>query len=222
MSTRPATFDIVNFCANAKTLGATEVVFDTSKGFQAKKFSPEIAEMMYRNVLIPVALEFGFSVSEGIEGDFTCGQRWDDCFETFREKRRMSILQYGGERSGVSVTIRDSIRNTHRNSNTSAWRRFADDVGAIVIDDAYKVQISIKDRLAIYRKCRMNYFCSNGPGVLCMFSNLPYAFFSPDSAKGTWTSTLNRFQMPWATENQKIIWQNDSYENIKNQQRGGR
>src|SRR3990167_11178089 len=83
LSVKPATFDFLTWVCNAKTLGATEVVFGLSKGFQKKKFSADIARQMYENVLQPACELWGLPHSEGESGDFTPGYFVSDLIETF-------------------------------------------------------------------------------------------------------------------------------------------
>lgn len=210
LSIKPATYDFVVFLTICKTLGVTEVVFDISKGFQKKKFSQETAAKMFENILIPMAEIWGFNWSLGTKGDVSPGYLNTDLFKHWPLRLKGFELKSGRP----TITIRESIRNKHRDSSP-AWRVFAKEIDAIVIEDAYKVPISLKDRIELYKNASMNYFCSNGPGAMLFYTNIPYTFFSPDSTKGTWNGMKEGDQFPWATDKQKIVWKNDTLENLR-------
>lgn len=211
LSCKPATYDFSVFLTICKTLGVTEIVFDVSKGFQKKKFSQETAARMLENILMPMAEIWGFKWSLGTSGDVSPGYLYQDAIKHWPLRLRGFDLNPGRP----TITIRESIRNKHRDSSP-AWREFAKEIDAIVIEDAYKVPIDLKDRIDLYRNASMNYFCSNGPGAMLFYTNIPYTFFSPDSAKGTWAAGFKEgSQYPWAQENQKIVWANDTIENLR-------
>lgn len=215
LSKRPATFDFVTFLVTAKTLGATEVVFDISKGFQKKKFSQDVARLMYENVLQPACDLWGVPFSEGLDGDFSPGHHVTDLINAYEHSGSLAQPVFNGKKGHkYTVTIRDSIRNEQRNSNRSNWERFAKEIGAYVIEDAYKKPLSLIERFSLYNGAEMNFFVSNGPGVLCLYSKMPCVFFSPKSADNTWPINSG-FQLPFRTEKQKIVWADDTYENIR-------
>lgn len=208
LSVKPATYDFSVFLSICKTIGVDTVVFDVSKGFQKKKFPQEVAKQMYENVLKPMCRLWGMDWVEGLSGDVTPGYRHSDAL-----KAKIKINEFQLNPGKPTVTIRESIRNKHRDSNKGAWLRFAEEIGAIVIEDAYIKPISLIERIDLYRNAKQNYFCSNGPGAMLFYTNIPYKFFSPESAKGTW-GVDEPFQFPWKTNNQEIIWKEDTYENI--------
>ena len=215
LSVMPATYDFLTWVCNAKTLGATEVVFDVSKGFQKKKFSAGIARQMYENVLQPACELWGLPHSEGTNGDSTPGYFFSDLIETFENHGRIAGPQWPGELNvDYTITIRDSIRNQHRNSNRAAWVRVADEISARIIDDAYTAPIDLKYRYCMYASAKMNFFVTNGPMVLCAYSDAPYIMFAKEPmVQQSWTGSRG-FQFPWANENQRIAWRDDTYENI--------
>lgn len=219
--TKPPTFDFIPWLAIVKTIGVDEIVFDVSRGFQAKKFPESVAKHMYENVQQPACEIWGIPFSEGSrkDGDITPGYLSTDVVETYSKYGFLSMPDMPvGEPVGYTVTIRDSIRNKSRNSNRKAWERFADEIGAIVIEDAYKVPITMEKRWRLYANAKMNFFHSNGPMVLCFFSEAPYTAFTPPWADTTWPQGITReYQFPWKNENQSIVWKDDSYQNIINE-----
>lgn len=217
LSIKPATYDFVVFLVVAKTLGVTEIVFDVSKGFQKKKFPEDTARRMYENILQPACGLWGLPFSEGIEGDFTPGYRWNHLIDAWNERGLLAqptCTKKAGAR--YTVTIRDSIRNKHRDSNRNAWERFAAEIGAEIIEDAYINPIPLEERFALYNGAEMNFFKSNGPAALPMCSQMPFTIFSPPCADEMWPQPMSRGrQLPWANNNQRIVWADDTYENIR-------
>lgn len=115
----------------------------------------------------------------------------------------------------VTVTLRDYERNPDRNSKRDAWMRFAKDVGAVVIDDYKHNPIPLVERWDLYQ-CQMNYFVDNGPAVLCYYSEAPYMTFGMKmtphlDAMGFYEG----YQFPWANSQQRLIWAEDTYVNLK-------
>lgn len=212
MSYHPATYDFVFYLANARSQGATEIVFNVSKGFSAKKFGSQEAERMYRGVIIPVCEAFEMPYSEGTTGDFQPPYLGEHVIKSDIKpmKLRKNCTGYS------TITIRESIRNKHRDSNREAWDRIASEIGnCIVIEDAYKSNISIKDRIELYAHAKMNYGVSNGPMALCIMSDMPYTIFAQESTWNHFGKVKHGFQWPWAVEDQRLVWANDTYENIK-------
>jgi hypothetical protein len=222
LSRKPCTFDFVVWLSIVKTMGATEIVFDVSKGIKHKKFgNPVFARMMYENVLQPACGLFDLPWSQGTEGDFTPGYLWGDALATWREHGKLAMPSSGLPRLngiGHCITIRQSVRNQYRDSNRAAWMRFAEETGATVIEDAFRKPIALERRMQLYESAQMNWIGSNGPAVLLILSRCPYRFFSPPVADPTWQSTPEIrpgvFQFPWATPDQRTFWADDTYENI--------
>ena len=209
LSCRPATFDIVAFLTNCKTLGADSVVFDVSKGFQRKKFSQAVAQRMFELVTIPITEYWGIPWSFGDAGDVAPSHMAHSVTTT------NPVLKHFDRADGSpTITIRESIRNKHRDSNRPEWDKFAKAIGAVVIEDAYVKPISIEDRMALYRNSSMNYFCSNGPAALCCYSNLPCLMVSNQAASGTWGEFKEGGQFHWFNEKQRLFWGEDTYENL--------
>jgi len=204
LSIKPATYDFWVWLVICKTKGVQEVVFDVSKGFQTKKFDKKTAIRMYENVLIPMCEVIGMRWGQGTEGDICPGYKHRDALDNLP----LDIPRFQLSDGPPTVTIRESIRNKHRDSSQD-WRVFSEEIGAVVIEDAYKVPISFEDRMKLYTNSRVNYFNSNGCGVPCLYSNIPVVFFSPESARGTWNTDEGK-QFPWFNEKQKIVWENDT------------
>ena len=210
LSLKPASFDFWIWLTISRTLGATEVVFDVSKGFSRKKLPQHESKRMYENVLIPSCEIQGIKWSEGSEGDISPLHSHGEAVKN----HPLKLHQFELEDGPPTVTIRESIRNKHRNSSQD-WRVFAREIGAVVIEDAYCAPLSLKDRVEIYRKSRVNYFCSNGPGAIGKYSNLPTVFYSPKHTRGCWGGFEEGKQFPWFLPTQRIVWEEDTIDSLR-------
>jgi hypothetical protein len=149
----------------------------------------------------------------------------------------------------VTITLREARHWTPRNSNVEAWIRFAaelEDEGQPVIfirDTAMANEPIFRPdglgfaafpmaahridfRMAIYERAKCNFFVSNGPGGLALFSDRPYLYFvnikddidyNPN-LPGWWYKSNGideGEQWPWALPTQRMVWENDDYANIR-------
>lgn len=142
------------------------------------------------------------------------------------------------------ITLREADHWPLRNSNLEAWIKFAhylrnrgEDV--VFIRDTKKADESIEGfpiwpeaatdlylRMAAYQEAKANVMVSNGPIGLCLFSTAPWLqFVQVEKAQGEYEPNTSFFwknsngvkigeQYPWATPNQRIWWDTDSYENL--------
>lgn len=105
-----------------------------------------------------------------------------------------------------------------RDSNVDAWRRFAEDIGAVLIDDYYIKPIHLHDRFALYAGAKMNFGVCNGPIATLSLTDYPMAMFvNCESARAT--QIRNGFpdgsKFPWMHDHQHLIWQEDTYDNLR-------
>jgi hypothetical protein len=140
------------------------------------------------------------------------------------------------------ITLREATHWPSRNSNFDAWMHFAiqlraDGLDVIVVRDTAKANDAIEGveicamasmaldvRLALYRSAKMNFFVSNGPCVLATYtSDIPYLCFmkSPHDYPCHAPNWVEQHmgipyggQFPWATERQRLVWADDTPENI--------
>ncbi len=205
---QPTTFDVVIWLVKAKSAGASAVSFINRDKIQVKKYSAAVAEQRFNNIVLPACELAGLPVVDGVGKMFT--HLWVDC------PNDPWKFFYSRKYDHTTVTIRDSFRNLHRNSNRPAWERFAKETGAIVIDDADKAPMSLSERWDLYQ-CRMNYFVDNGPAALCYFSDAPYVSMKWKLTQHHVNKTFFRpgYQFPWANRDQRLMWEDDTYENIK-------
>jgi hypothetical protein len=86
--------------------------------------------------------------------------------------------------------------------------------------------LDLGERLSLYEAAKANLFVSNGPAVLATHGTRPWLQFIPIVDEGGYFRANTRSfwrdnmgveppgQFPWSRPDQRIIWQEDSYENI--------
>lgn len=137
------------------------------------------------------------------------------------------------------ITLREAAHWPNRNSNLSVWIEFAKRLDGRVIfvrDTAFIGQeiegfetcdlasTSLDHRLALYTAAKHNFFVSNGPATLCLYSeDIPYTCFmkSPENYpchRPDWVEQHMGIpyggQYPWASGDQRMIWADDSLDNL--------
>jgi hypothetical protein len=144
--------------------------------------------------------------------------------EVYRAFSRIWKFPYKKKHDHITVTIRDSWRNKHRNSNRAEWDKFiswAENRGekVVVLEDREEDPISVKDRWELYQ-CKMNLFVPSGPAALPILSDAPYIIVGyPGNTHDVYLQTVHHWlwrnmQFPWANRNQKLVWKPDKFENI--------
>lgn len=212
----PASFNFVEFLVAAKTLGATEIVLDDTKGY-SPKFSPEETARRMKSIVEPacVLAEVAFRYGEPkTQNPINCGYGLHAPMKAFKKTGSIAKLKAVKPRAcEATVTLRNQPRHEHRNSNREAWLRLAKEVGAVVIEDYSDAPISLSDRMALYAGAKMNYFSSNGPSVLCFFSDYPYTAIIPRVESDAFDQTKNPLgKFPWATDKQRVWVMPDSWQ----------
>lgn len=153
-----------------------------------------------------------------------------------------AVQQMVGGRPPVTITLREAKHDVLRNSRNDVWLKFAkhlQDAGerVVIIRDTLKAgeplagfetcpeaSTKLHFRLALYEQAKMNFFISNGPVTLAMFSEAPYIFINEllehaDSGNRaeSWSvyhGTNPGDQLPWARPNQRIVWADETYETM--------
>lgn len=219
LATRPCSFDFVTWLVIAKTKGVTHVRFNWGGYWKHKDYSNP--KERFESILLPACHLAGMECSVGPSQGVEFGHFIGDLIRTWREFGR--LYKFGTPKSEgyVTVTLRNS-RKEYRNSNTEAWHRFSEDIKAVVVPDFEDKPISLKERLKLYEGARLNLFVNNGPAMLCICSDIPYAVLKYANKGGatneTWLAGqgLPRgSQYPWARKDQRIFWEGDSFEDIK-------
>lgn len=145
----------------------------------------------------------------------------------------------------VTITLREQTSHMNRrNSNLTEWLKFAgwlEERGekVIIVRDTVAADEKIAGfrtcppastdlvlRAALYSIAKANLFVSNGPALIAAFGDKPWLMFSaydPDTKDWAHTQEGWKFcaglepytQWPWSRPDQRIIWQPDTFENMK-------
>lgn len=151
---------------------------------------------------------------------------------------RFWLMRHGMTPGGyITITLREAEHWPDRNSNLAAWLSFAEGCGhpVVFVRDTAKADEplpvltcpaaskDVQARAALYQQAKCNLFTSNGTFSLGLFGSAPYLMFKP-LCPGTTATTpewwANQIgiapgtQAPWATDSQKIVWADDTPENI--------
>jgi hypothetical protein len=146
-------------------------------------------------------------------------------------------------RPPVTITLRETSYDVLRNSRKYDWLLFAEHLRSagervVIIRDTAVASEPIEDfeicpqasrdlhfRLALYERAKNNFFVSNGPVALAMFSEAPFIFINevldhPDSGNKaeSWSvyhGTNPGEQLPWSRPDQRIVWGVENYETIR-------
>lgn len=144
--------------------------------------------------------------------------------------------QYKGS---VVITLREASYWTQRNSDLRGWFTFAaslKDERVVFVRDTCKANeklafetcpeasLEFDKRLALSSVAKCNLMVSNGPVSLLYFGNAPFIEFKPPNIKGYAPSTAEWWEkfsgittkqdFPWFRDDQRIVWKQDSAENI--------
>lgn len=215
LSRYPCNFNFVEFLVAAATFGATHITLNDAviKG----KYAKYETERRLKSIVEPACTLAGCTFDYGYSGGIDPGYHISAVLKAYQETGGIKKLHTVKPAAGndYTVTIRNSDRYPQRNSG-KYWRRFAEEIGAVVIEDYGDAPIHMHDRMALYAGARMNYFVANGPMVLCFFSDYPFTAFMKNvdrdyhARHGFHVGT----QLPWCGKNQRLIWGDDSYERL--------
>ncbi len=154
------------------------------------------------------------------------------------------LRDFPEDNSYVSITLREATHFDHRNSNLPEWIKFANylkdqGIRVIFLRDTAKAydpiegfetypaaSLDVDVRFGFYERALANFGCANGPMTMCLFSNKPVYIFTQISSSDNysantphWWITNNGItegqQFPWCADNQRIVWLDDNFENIK-------
>lgn len=217
-------FNVCEYLAQAEANGASVIVFDIRR-IRGDKWPPDIAMQRFRSICEPMPALLGLphetfasgnKPTEAKELGVPGGRPLVDFWKRGRRfKRFASVLEPGKER--YTVTLRRTQRAPGRNSEGAVWREFAAEIGALVIPDYEDKPIHLHDRMALYAGAEMNFFVSNGPGILCSMSEYPCMMFNTVDALGSLLEDglSDGCQYPWMLANQRAIWEKATPESLR-------
>lgn len=217
LSNKIASFDFFSWLVLAKAAGFSEVVFDT-RNPKTDKWSAEQVEERFETILRPGPALAGMAHCLGTQGEdcFRTDARYliQHCREGGRIEPLRSVLAPADVR--YTVTLREEPRLPYRNSNLPAWRAFAAEIGALVIEDHEVNPIGLHTRMALYAGAEMNFFVVNGPMHVCSLAGYPVMCFAANKCEGGFANTGIAFgeQYPWHGPEQRLIWEDDTLANL--------
>jgi len=213
-----ASFNFFEWLLMARAKGCKHVVFN-ARVIKTDKWPADQARRRFESILLPGPALAGMTHSMGEVGADIGSPSGKLAVEVWRMRqfhRLRSPLPAGKER--YTVTLRKTHRAHGRDSDEEAWRTFADEIGARVIPDYDVEPIHLHERMALYAGAEMNFFVSNGPGVLCSFTEYPCMVFDTHLAAGSLRHDgVGGFgaQYPWMIKNQYAIWEAATLPNIR-------
>lgn len=214
LSKRIAGFDFFIWLVMQKAGGAEAVAFDTSNPSR-KRWPPEVVMQRYESILKPgpALLDMeSFEGSEGLQyGGYTQPELIAACRAGLQLPRLTSVLPPANVQ--YTVTLRKDARLPHRDSDEPAWRTFASEIGAVVIEDYDVNPIGLHERMALYAGAEMNFFVTNGPVMLCFLSEYPAMGFDVQNSPPQGIEPGGQY--PWLLPQHRQIWEPDTLENIR-------
>jgi hypothetical protein len=216
-------FDFYGWLVKVKSLGATEITFDTAPQL-VTPWSPEMVRRRFESIIAPGPALLGLPSREGADGErlgVGCSRLGHlvKAAKLAPLPRLASVLRPGTAR--YTVTMRQQRRKSpFRNSNDHAWRIFAADIGAHVIEDYDVKPIHLHERMALYAGAEMNFGVSNGPMVMCSLSAYPCMSFCWGRGSDQ-REVLRKYGMPYGTNapwcgvDQFTYWADDDLGTIR-------
>jgi len=223
LSKNIASFNFFEWLLVAKSMGVTTVAFD-ARNPKTDKWPIEQVHRRYESILLPGPALAGMNVDElpdAKAGDvFIPNPSGKLAVDLWRSGRfqRLHSPKHVDNGPQYTVTLRKTHRANGRDSDIAAWLVFAAEIGATVIQDYDVEPIHLHDRMALYESAEMNFFVSNGPGVLCSFTPYPCMIFDTHLAAGSLNADgIKGFgaQYPWMLQNQYAIWEAANLANIR-------
>jgi hypothetical protein len=219
-----ASFNFFYWLVQVKARGATEIGFDDSRP-KDSKWNHGTVLRRYHTILQPGCTLAGLPYRTGVPLD----RRWasphftEFCAWAQRHEfeRLRSVKPPGKER--YTVTLRRTARAERRNSNEEAWRIFAGEIGARVIEDDEVEHIDLHDRMALYAGAEMNFFVTNGPAALCQLTDYPSMTFACWKSEGTFNKAgiFRGDRLPWKGPH-TLVWDDDDLDTIRREWRDRR
>jgi len=212
---RLPTYDFFNWLTHVRVLGATQITFSTSsKLLMRKKWPRKETFDRLDNFMLPGPALAGLPARLGDDGDRVIGSHlmadlWRDVQASGVEMPRLrSVLEPVVSRSRYTVTIRDTFWEPQKNS-APVWRKFANRIGARVIDDTSRVKIGLHQRVAIYAGAEMNFGVPNGPFSMLWWTPYSMTMFCDPVLNGPdWKRQDTEIggQVPWMLPGQRMVW----------------
>lgn len=218
LATEIAGHDFFTWLVVAAARGAERVVFGIDRPKETK-WPRDVVLQRFRSIMEPGPALAGLSYRFGDGGASGYASPHmmhlvPFCKTGGKIVRLRSAMPPG--RARYTVTLRHEPRVPVMNSDEAAWRRFAEAIGAVVIEDYNDEPVHLHDRLSLYAGAEMNFGVVNGPMHLLTLTEYPVTIFKANvsasnlAKHGIPTGT----QLPWARPHQRMIWEDDSHDNL--------
>ena len=237
LTKNPTTYDFAAWAVIARTHGVERVHFIIDGPIATWKYGgdADIAWKRFATIVLPICklARLSYSVGARMEGQ-TFGYHGGEVCRLYRELGRLEKLkptQTWDKRNYVTITMRDSFRNKHRNSNFEAWNEFerylsGKNVDVMVIPECENAPFNVEHRMSWYCGADMNMGVAQGPMALCVFSDAPYITLNqnPKDTTGKAQYDIDKLlvktgfppgsQYDFRTPRQLLVWKPDTIENI--------
>jgi len=222
LSRELCTFDFYGWLVQAKAAGATEIVFD-ARHYLPSIWNAAILRRRFDTIIAPGPALAGLPSREGVEGEkLPIGSSRMGALVRFSRSgspapRLASVLP--ARNAKYTVTLRTQVKSSYRNSNDSAWRLFAAEIGATVIEDYDVAAIDLHERMALYAGAKLNLGIWCGPLTLCTLTEYPVLAFG--AGRGKEGIVMDKYgvrhgeNMPWCLPNQRVLWDDDDLPTIR-------
>jgi hypothetical protein len=218
---RLPTYDFFNWLAHVRVLGATEITFSISpKLLMRKKWPHEETHKRLANYLLPGPKLAGLPARMGDDGDREIGTHlmadlWRDVQASGKEMPRLRSI-FPPKRARYTVTIRETFWQQQKNSGP-VWRKFANVIGARIIEDTSRSPIDLYTRVALYAGAEMNFGVPNGPLSMLWWTRYPMTMMcDPEVTGPDWKrqETPVGSQVPWLLPNQRLVWETPTMDSL--------
>lgn len=212
-----ANHDFYSWLVVAKARGAEGIVFGIENP-KTTKWTSEHALERFKSIIEPGPALAGLPYRIGSGGLWKFASPHMMDLVPFCQRNKIVRLKSPVPAVMVeyTVTIRNEPRIKDMNSNQAAWRRFATEISAVVIEDQYDLPMHLYERMAFYSGAKMNFGVVNGPMHLLSLTEYPVTIFKANVSKSNLEKHLVPFgtQPPWFLNNQELVWENDNYDNL--------
>jgi hypothetical protein len=213
-----ASFDFFTWLVLAAAKGATEVVFGIEK-IKKGRWPEDVIRKRFHSIMEPGPALLGMPYWIGAGGIRPHGPSLIELVNWTKDGKSFPRLRSVLPPRDVeyTVTLRRNSYNPHRNSNEEAWRTFAKDIGALLIEDYDVKPIHLHERMALYAGAKMNFGVVTGPLHLCLLADYPVMLFSCNKEAEAYrlSGIEPGTNYPWAGRDQIAVWESDDLPAIR-------